>query len=88
MRMRYIKRLNDDINTHPAPVIQRNLYGEFINWHSSITEAAKAVNSRPQAISAVCNGKRKTHRGYIWEFDKNDFCSYGERKTDNGKKVD
>ena len=73
---------------NPAPVIQRNLYGEFINWHSSITEAAKAVNSRPQAISAVCNGKRKTHRGYIWEFDKNDFCSYGERKTDNGKKVD
>lgn len=63
-------------------VIQRDLDGKFINWYPSITEAAKAVHSRPQAISAVCNGKRKTHRGYIWEFDKNDSCSYGERRTD------
>lgn len=51
--------------------------------YPSITEAAKVVRSRPQAISAVCHGKRKSHRGYRWEFEKNDFCSYGERREEN-----
>ena len=35
------------------------------------------VEGTTGAISAVCNGRRKTAYGYIWEHD---FCSYGERK--------
>lgn len=69
------KKLRGRESEKRIPVIQRNLDGEFINWHPSITEAAKSVNSRPQAISAVCNGERKSNRGYVWIFD-------GERRTD------
>ena len=64
-------------------VIQRSVDGEFINRYSSVKDAATSVNGTTGAISAVCNGRRKTAYGYIWEHD---FCSYGERKegADNG----
>ena len=58
-------------------VIQRSVDGKFINRYSSVKDAATSVNGTTGAISAVCNGRRKTAYGYIWEHD---FCSYGERK--------
>lgn len=77
---KHAKKVRGRKSEKRVSVIQRSLDGEFINWHPSITEAAKVVRSRPQAISAVCHGKRKSHRGYRWEFDKN--CSYGERSAE------
>ena len=81
-RQRQARKIRGRESEKRVAVIQRSLSGEFINRHPSITHAAKSVNSRPQAISAVCNGKRSVHRGYKWEFDPDDFCSYGERKND------
>ena len=58
-------------------VIQRSVDGKFINRYSSVKDAATSVNGTTGAISSVCNGRRKTAYGYIWEHD---FCSYGERE--------
>ena len=58
-------------------VIQRSVDGEFMNRYSSVKDAATSVNGTTGAISAVCNGRRKTAYGYIWEHD---FCSYGEKE--------
>ena len=77
---KHAKKIRGRDSEKRIPVIQRDLDGAFINWHSSITEAAKIVKSRPQAISAVCHGKRKSHRGYKLEFDR-------ERRSDEDTEV-
>lgn len=67
------KKLRGRESKKRVAVIQRSLDGEFMNWHSSIKEAAESVNGASGAISAVCKGKRKMAYGYMWEYD-------GERK--------
>jgi hypothetical protein len=63
------------------PVIQRYVDGTFVKQFDSVSEAALAVQGAAGAISAVCKGKRKLAYGYRWEYA---FCSYGERKEDEG----
>ena len=76
---RHAKKLRGRESEKRVAVIQRSLDGEFMNWHSSIKEAAKSVNGATSAISAVCKGRRKTAYGYRWEYD---FCSYGEMRSE------
>lgn len=71
---RQAAKIRGRVSEKRVPVIQRELDGTFVDWHASVTEAANRVKSRPQAISAVCNGKRTSHKGFRWEFD-------GERKS-------
>lgn len=74
---RQARKLRGRESEKRIPVIQRNLDGDFINWHSSIKEAAASVNGTTSAISAVCKGKRKIAYGYLWEYD-------GERRNGDG----
>lgn len=46
---------------------QYNLEGELINAYSSVKEAAKAVNVRPQNIHRAISGKAFTSAGFIWK---------------------
>ena len=40
-------------------------------FYESITEAAKSIeNGSPSVIVSVCKGKRKTHKGYKFEYVK------------------
>jgi hypothetical protein len=41
---------------------------EFIGEFKSMTEAAKKLNCFKTHISACCNGKAKSHKGYIFEY--------------------
>lgn len=50
-------------------VIQLSADGKFINRYSSVKDAATSIKGTTGAISAVCNGRRKTAYGYIWEHD-------------------
>ena len=81
-----IKRHADKIKGRESEkriaVIQRSIDGAFINLHSSVKEAAASVNGTTGAISAACNGRRKTAYGYLWGHD---FCSYGERKNNGNE---
>lgn len=42
----------------------------FIKEYESITECAKQLNTHEVCISRVCNGHRKTHRGFIFSFNR------------------
>lgn len=66
---RHAKKLRGRESEKRVAVIQRSLDGGFMNWHSSIKEAAASVNGATGAISAVCKGKRKMAYGYLWEYD-------------------
>ena len=50
------------------PVEQCDIDGQLINTFRSLSEAAKAINSRQGMISRCCNNERKKHKGFIWRF--------------------
>lgn len=49
------------------PVLQYTLDGEFVREWSSATEAEK-YGFISYHIYACCNGKRKSHKGFIWRY--------------------
>ena len=64
-----IKRVKDHkVKSAVARAVLQLKDGEVIAEHSSVTDAAKAVNGLASKISAVCKGKRKTHAGFAWEY--------------------
>lgn len=42
--------------------------GELVAIYNSAMQAERAVNGDNGHILAVCRGKRKTHKGFIWKF--------------------
>lgn len=46
---------------------QFTLDGKLINIYESIN-ATKKYGYNPQTVSGCCNGRYKTHKGYIWKF--------------------
>jgi len=49
-------------------ILQYDLNGNFIKEWNSGQEIVKTLKFSSGAISFCCNGKRKTHKGYIWKF--------------------
>jgi len=43
--------------------------GELLNIFDSLSGAGRKTGSCFKLISAVCLGKRKTHNGYVWQFN-------------------
>ena len=68
-RKRQAAKLKGRESEKRISVLQYSLDGEFMNWYPSITEAAKDCETSTGAISAACNGKRKTAKGYTWKYD-------------------
>lgn len=50
------------------PVICMDSDGNIIRQFSGITEAAKAVGALKANLKAVCDGRKKSCRGYRWAF--------------------
>lgn len=48
-------------------VVQYSLDGEFVAWYPSVTAAALEYGCSTYQISSVCNGKRKTAKGFVWK---------------------
>lgn len=42
--------------------------GRIINIFPSLTDAARCIGGSQPRISDCCNGKRYTHKGYVWKF--------------------
>lgn len=60
-----------NIESISKPVVQLSKDGVFINQFSSISEAAKQINSSTSAVSHIsecCRGKRKQCYGYKWKY--------------------
>ena len=55
---------------HPSAkaVDQYTLDGIYIKTYGSLHEAERAINSKTVGVWHVCNGKQKTHYGYIWRY--------------------
>lgn len=78
-RMEYLKKTMSEIGKEHGkknalksqkPVRQLSLDGETIKEFPSARKAGEETGSSYKHISACCNGKRKTHNGFKWEFVK------------------
>lgn len=49
-------------------IAQYDLNNNLIKIYTNRQEAAKAINGKPQGISNVCCGSKKTYKGYIWKY--------------------
>ena len=68
-RKRQAKKLKGRKSEKRKPVLQYSVLGEFIAYFPSITLAAKELECSTSEISQVCNGKRKTAKGFLWKYD-------------------
>lgn len=75
---RRAKKIRGRTSEKRKAVIQRELDGSFVDWHESLTKAAKKINGCSSALSLACKGKRNTAYGYRWEYDA---YEYGERRN-------
>jgi hypothetical protein len=60
-----------DLTTNPKSWIKVNQYsldGVFIKTWDNIVSAKKAVGDQSSNIVAVCKGKQKTCKGFIWKY--------------------
>ncbi len=55
-------------NRPKKAILQFDLNGVLIKKHESMTKAAKSVGVSKESICAVCKGKRKTIKGYVWRY--------------------
>ncbi len=56
-------------NSKRKRIIQYDLNNNYIKTFNSITDAAQEIKSNTTNISAVCKGKRKTCKGYIFKYE-------------------
>lgn len=54
--------------THSKPVIGISLDGKSYLYFNSAKDAQRLGRFNHGAISDCCRGKRKTHKGYIWNY--------------------
>lgn len=54
---------------HPKPVLQFTLEGEYVRSYSSARETTE-YGFNYKNVSDVCIGKRKSHKGYVFRFEK------------------
>jgi hypothetical protein len=60
-------------NPNAKRVLQFDKNGNLLKEWSCAAEAARELGFNFRNISACCNGKKHTHRGYIWRFSSNDI---------------
>lgn len=67
----HIERISKSLKNSPklsTPVFQYTLDGKLVAKYPSIMEAGRQVSCNYRHIGECCNGKRKTHKGYVWSF--------------------
>lgn len=68
---RYVDDEQDVYMNYNPPTLSKKVGqykdGKLINTYNSFREAAKAVNGTSSAISRICSGINKTHKGYEWK---------------------
>lgn len=67
----YLDRINGINNKTNKAVVKISLNGTKLKTYYSISQAARDVGCSVGSICRVCNGKRKTTRGFIWKYEDN-----------------
>src|SRR5574343_106210 len=52
------------------PVLQFDIYGNFLRTFDSVTEASKVTKTNINRIILCCKNKAKTTNGFIWKYEK------------------
>jgi hypothetical protein len=55
--------------SHERKVIQKDLEGNVIKIHNSVTEAGISIGLSRHAVNKVCIGKNQTAGGFKWEYE-------------------
>lgn len=82
-----MSRINDKVRGQPITVIQYSLNGNYIKTWESATDIERELGYNHSNISACCNGRMKTYKGYIWKYESNNIeyieniDGYLKRKT-------
>jgi len=58
---------------HERKVIQKDLEGNVIRIHNSITKAGESIGLTRHAVNKVCIGENKTTGGYKWEYVNHNY---------------
>ena len=61
-------RAYSENNKKKKAVVQYDLFGNYIQTFSSISDAAKAIGSNTTNISAVCKGRRNSCKNFIFRY--------------------
>ncbi|PGT01860.1 NUMOD1 domain-containing DNA-binding protein [Bacillus cereus] len=67
-------------------VFQYEVDGTLIKTYVSTMEAAKVIGIDNSKICAVCNGRRKTVKGYVFRYEGSDFKGYSGFKPNGFRK--
>lgn len=68
--LEWMNNLDNCRYSQSKEVFQFDLDGKYLRSFSCLKEAQDATNSDYRLISAVCLGKRKTHNGFIWKYER------------------
>ena len=72
---------------HERKVIQKDLEGNVIRIHDSITKAGESIGLTRHAVNKVCIGKNKTAGGYKWEYENQEHNHILDIDLTNAKEI-
>lgn len=72
---------------HERKVIQKDLEGNVIRIHDSITKAGESIGLTRHAVNKVCIGKNKTAGGYKWEYENQEHNYILDIDLTNAKEI-
>ena len=72
---------------HERKVIQKDLEGNVIRIHDSVTKAGESIGLTRHAVNKVCIGKNKTAGGYKWEYENQEHNYILDVDLTNAKEI-
>lgn len=72
---------------HERKVIQKDLEGNVIRIHDSITKAGESIGLTRHAVNKVCIGENKTAGGYKWEYENQEHNYVLDVDLTNAKEI-
>ncbi len=72
---------------HERKVIQKDLEGNVIRIHDSVTKAGESIGLSRHAVNKVCIGKNKTAGGYKWEYENQEHNYILDVDLTNAKEI-
>ena len=83
------KNYNRRFKIERKKVYQYDSSGKFLNEYSSASEAQALSNNylKYKCISACCNNKKRTHKGFFFSFEKLDYYLVDKAVRSDAKKI-
>jgi hypothetical protein len=73
--------------SHERKVIQKDIDGNIIKIHVSVTEAAKSIELSRSAVTKACNGRNKSAGKFLWEYEDKKYNYNTDVDLSKGKQI-